>query len=258
MHTTLFRAYLASFLSLFLCSFPKLVLALPLTQPVLGQPGETQLSQSSQAKQAATPPNPGLPGRRQPASPRGPCLSADKPLTALMPTTNLGLTISADPTFFFYVPQTTAQQGEFVLVDEENYNKVYEKSLNITGKSGIISINLSSSETLPSLKIGKKYHWYFSLICDPNDRAGDIYVDGWIQRVEPNPTLLGELKKAAPQDQAAVYSLYKKYGLWQETLTTLAERRRSRPDDSVASAEWSTLLRSVGLGEITQETLLQP
>jgi hypothetical protein len=171
-----------------------------------------------------------------------------------MPQTNLGLTVTAYPTFFFYVPQTLAKTVEFVLLDEENYKKVYETTFIISGKPGISSVSLPDNKTLPPLEMGKKYHWYFSVVCDPEDRAGDIYVDGWVQRVELNPVLVAELDKADPREQ---FALYQRLDLWQDTLTTLAERRRSHPDDQALNREWANLLRSVGLGEIAQEPILK-
>jgi hypothetical protein len=41
-----------------------------------------------------------------------------KPLTALIPKTQLGLTVAEYPTFFINVPQASEQTGEFTLLDE--------------------------------------------------------------------------------------------------------------------------------------------
>jgi len=250
---------LASLLTLSVCSFPILALAQQSPLGVQGLPEITQpfarsVPLSSQGK-PSTPPNPGLPGRRQPASPRGPCSLGDKPLTALIPQTNLGLTVAPYPTFFFYVPQTSARTVEFVLLDEENNTKVYETTFTITGKPGIISVKLPSSKTLQPLTAGKNYHWYFSMVCDSEDRAGDLYVDGWVERVEASLTLTRELEKATPHDQGA---LYQKYELWQDTLASLAERRHLKPHDSALASEWANRLRAVGLGAIAQEPLIEP
>lgn len=250
---------LASLLALSLCSFPIVALAQesPLGVsglPEMAQPLARSVPLSSPGK-SSTPPNPGLPGRRQPASPRGPCSLSEKPLTALIPQTNLGLTISPYPSFFFYVPQTSARTVEFVLLDEENNTKVYETTFTITGKPGIISVKLPSSKTVQPLTARKNYHWYFSMVCDSEDRAGDLYVDGWVERLDASPTLTRELEKAAPHDQGA---FYQKYELWHEILTSLAEGRRLKPHDSALASEWANQLRAVGLGAIAQEPLIQP
>jgi hypothetical protein len=162
--------------------------------------------------------------------------------------------VAAYPTFFFYIPETSATTVEFVLLDEANGNKLYETMFTLTGKPGIFSLSLPTNKTLPPLEIGKNYHWYFSVVCDPEDRAGDVYVDGWVQRVEPSSVLVGELDKASPGEQVA---LYQKHQLWHETLTTLEKRRRLSPNDSVLAREWANLLRAAGLSEIAQEPLVK-
>ena len=229
---TLIALYVASFLGFFLPDF--------LMQVYAQSPTPTILQRA---------------GRRKPASPRGPCSPSEKSLTALLPKTNLGLTVAGYPTFFFYIPQTPIKTAEFVLLDEENKKKVYETTFQIQGTTGITKFSLPASKTLQPLAVGKVYHWYISMICDPEDRSGDIYVDGWVQRVEANPNLVNQLEKASPHDQIA---LYRKNDLWYDTLRTLAERRRLSPNDKAIATEWTTLLKSVGLDEIAQEPLVQP
>ncbi len=255
-YTTLLAPCLASLVGLFLYDSPRQALAyqpnlqLP-EQPTTAQPAARLTPPILQA-QAPTPAITRRSGRRRPASARGPCLPSEKSLTALMPETNLGLTVATHPTFFFYIPQTTATSAEFVLLDEANNHKVYETTFTITGTPGIVSVSLPASKTLPPLEIGKDYHWYVSVICDPDDRSGDVYVDGWVQRVEPTPSLMSQLEKASPAERVA---LYRKNGIWHDTLTFLAEGRRLNPSNSALAAEWATLLRSVGLEKIAQERL---
>lgn len=220
---------LTSLLTLSLASFPELVLA----------------EKFNSVRQ-------GLPGRRVGGGTRGECNFGEKTLTALIPKNNLGLTVGGNPTFFFYIPQTTDSQAvEFVLRDESD-RQVYEKTFKTTGTSGVISLTLPDSASFKPLEIGKKYHWYLSVICDAQNRASDVSVDGWIQRVETSPTLASELKKVAPPERAALYAAS---DIWHEALTTLAELRQSRPNDSTIAAEWAQLLQSVGLDNIVQEPI---
>ncbi len=255
---TLITFYFASFLGFFLPGFLVQVFAQEPNLQVQGQPLRTPPAWSRSGTlqaQAATPTILQRAGRRKPASPRGPCSPSEKSLMALLPKTNLGLTVTGYPTFFFYIPQTPIATAEFVLLDEENKTKVYETTFTIRGKTGIASLTLPASKTLPPLAVGKTYHWYISMICDPEDRSGDIYVDGWVQRVEANPNLVSQLEKASSRDRIA---LYRKNDLWFDTLRTLAERRRLSPDDTAIATEWTSLLKSVGLDEIAQEPLVQP
>ncbi len=195
-------------------------------------------------------PRQGLPGRRVGGGSRGNCNFGEQMLTALIPKNNLGLTVAGHPKFFFYIPQTTnSQVVEFVLRDETD-RQIYETTFKTNGTSGVISLSLPNSAPLKALEIGKKYQWYFSIICNPQNRANDVSVDGWIQRVKLSPTLTSELEKVAPRGRAALYATA---GIWHEALTTLAALRHSRPDDSTIAAEWAQLLQSVGLDNIAQE-----
>lgn len=196
----------------------------------------------------------GLPGRRIGGGTRGECPLATKRLTALVPENNLGLTVAAYPTFFFYIPQSlTPKAVEFVLLDDSD-RQVYETTFMTTGASGIINLSLPSFAALPPLEIGKNYHWYFSMICNPVNRAEDVFVEGWIQRVEPDPVLAFKLEKASSVERA---NLYASDGLWHEALMTLTELSRDRPNNSEIAANWTQLLQNVGLETIAQEPLVE-
>lgn len=195
----------------------------------------------------------GFPGRRIGGGSRGGCPFGAKRLTAIVPENNLGLTVAAYPTFFFYIPQTpTPQAVEFVLLDD-NDRQVYQTKFMTTGDSGIVHLSLPDQAGLPPLAIGKDYHWYFSMLCNPANRAYDVFVEGWIQRVEPNAVLASKLEKASSLERA---DLYASAGLWHEALVTLAELRRDRPYDSAIAANWTKLLQFVGLDTIAQEPLI--
>lgn len=196
----------------------------------------------------------GLPGRRIGGGTRGECPLGAKRLTALVPENNLGLTEAAYPTFFFYIPESqTPKAIEFVLLDDSD-RQVYETTFMTTGTAGIINLSLPSFAGLQPLEIGKNYHWYFSMLCNPLNRAEDVFVEGWIQRVEPNPVLALKLENASAAERV---NLYASAGLWHEALMTLTELRRDRPNDSPIAANWTKLLQNVGLETIAQEPLIE-
>lgn len=112
---------------------------------------------------------------------------------------------------------------------------------------------LPSFAGLPPLEIDQNYHWYFSMLCNPVNRAEDVFVEGWIQRVETNSVLV-KLKKSSLEERA---NLYASAGLWHEALMTLTELRRDHPDDLAIAANWTKLLQSVGLDTIAQEPLVE-
>ncbi|AFY44298.1 DUF928 domain-containing protein [Nostoc sp. PCC 7107] len=181
------------------------------------------------------------------------CIPGKKRLMALIPTLDLmQRTTASNPSFFFYVPQTSAPVMELVLSDEED-NIVYQKTLPTPTKAGIVSLNLPENSDVPSLKVGKTYHWDFSIICDRSDRQLDYVVSGSIQRIAPDAALMTQLEKVKPEEQAAIYALS---GFWEDSLAILSELRKSSPNDLTIKNDWEDLLRSGGLEEIAQEPLV--
>jgi hypothetical protein len=122
--------------------------------------------------------------------------------------------------------------------------------------SGIVSFRLSDIQGLPPLEVGKDYHWYLSMICNTEDRSADIFVDGWVRRVEVDPVLAGELKTLAPKDRASLYAVD---GIWYDTLAALYEARRASPEDSSLAADWADILESesTDLGKVAREPLVR-
>jgi hypothetical protein len=155
--------------------------------------------------------------------------------------------LAANPTFFWYVPKTTAKSAEFILFNNKG-NEVYRTTFTPTGTPGIIKLSLPATT---SLEVGKIYEWQLALICTPqdqsNERSFDL-VEGFVERAKLRPDLKAKLVQAAPLEQA---KLYAKAGIWQETLTILARLRTSNP------TEFEELLKSVGLSKIAQAPFVE-
>jgi hypothetical protein len=176
------------------------------------------------------------------------------PLIALIPDSPV-LTVSPSPTLFFYIPQFKQPQTveiEFVLrngLDE----LVYEKTFPAKEYGGIISLTIPASASFQGLAIGQNYHWYLSIIYDRRDRAHDDVVEGWIRRVPLESTLSQKLAQTTPIEQVKIYQ---GANLWQDSLATLAEMKRSHPDDPSLVQMWAELLQSVDLGNLAEQPLL--
>ena len=172
-----------------------------------------------------------------------------KPLTALIPKTNkkLGLTLASHPTILIYIPENAATAGKLILKDS-NQKKVYEDIVSLPNSQGIIDIKIPSEQS--ELKVDQTYNWTFSLICvTPIPKA---VVEGSIKRVNPSEDLRVKLLQTPERDR---WEIYKKEGIWYETLVTLAEQIRSDPNNVKLNSEWKELLNSVGLGEVATELL---
>lgn len=194
------------------------------------------------------PPNLGIPRTTAGGASRsGTCLTEKTALTALVPTpTRMSLTTQERPTFFLYLPKTNAQLAEFTIKDVDEKD-VFRTTIPISGKNGLLSFQLPS--TAPTLEVGKDYQWFFNVICQPSDRLRDDFVTAWVRRITPNPSLTNSLRTTSPRQRP---NLYAQAGIWQDTLTALTELRRIRPNDTTVNDEWNSLLRSVGLSQISQ------
>lgn len=208
-----------------------------------------EVSQFRPRQGIGAPPRTGGGGRRNEL-----CVSSsEKPLTALTPRNQVGLTVSESPTFFGYIPKSSAKAGEFILMNQSN-RVIYRTSFEIPSQPGIVSINLPAKE-LPPLEVGKMYQWYLVLVCNPDDRSDDeISAAGWIQRTQSSQALVNQLQTATPSTRPAVYAAD---GIWYEALASLVALRREQPNDPKLVSDWEKLLKSVGLQGFIQEPLVK-
>lgn len=170
-------------------------------------------------------------------------------LTALVPAYRAknsevvwGQTTVAHPTFWFYTPYSSAMPGEFVL--QEADKTIYKSPISLPGKPGVVSVTLPSST--PPLKVGSRYHWYFSVYCESQQPPD--FVHGWIQRENLSPVLKSKSSTMLPKHRIAFFATQ---GLWYNALDESAEMHRINPKDST----WATLLEAIGLNDIASEPI---
>ncbi|MBE9166252.1 DUF928 domain-containing protein [Pleurocapsales cyanobacterium LEGE 06147] len=219
--------------------------------------GLVLFAQNIKADNDSTDSREGLPTYRRGGGSRGGCLANRGQLVALIPENAVGKTTAALPKLFFYIPQDDLPQAvtlEFVLRDRQD-KLVYESFFTTDGKSGIVSVDLPESSKSKELKTNEQYHWYLSMICDPQNRSRDVVVKGWIQRVEIEPAIEQKLARSNPLERA---SLYQKQDLWYDALSTLAEQKQAVDSQLRVTAKWTELLESVGLGDLAGAQFIEP
>jgi len=195
------------------------------------------------------PPTGGLPANREGGSVRGGlCPISPQRLTALLPSSSLGLTVAARPSFFAYLPPTGGRPVELMLQDAQG-NVLHLSSFQ-TDKVGLVRVDLPSHA--PELKVGETYRWYLSIICDPNDSSANLHVGGWVQRVALTDNLRQQLAKIPVGDRPYLYA---RAGLWHETLASLMELRQAQPNNASLQADWASLLQIEGLDRVAQEPI---
>jgi hypothetical protein len=150
-----------------------------------------------------------------------------------------GTTISTNPKFFVYLPEHTAESAEFVI--KENSGESDTKTeFKISGSSGIVKLTLPEKV---NLEANKEYTWSFSIVCNPDERSLDLFVQGTIKKVEISSDLENKLENATtPLEKAKIYA---EAGIWYDMIATVADLHAS--DHAKWKEEWTELLRSVEL-----------
>ncbi len=182
------------------------------------------------------------------------CVLKDQPLfKALVPKprdkeVNYSLTTSRSPVLFVYVPQSTAQSLEIILKAEDGAKTLYKTILPIPATTGIIRLNLADP-AMQAFQPNKRYQWSVSLVCESEFITDKATIEGWIERVEPTAELTQKLEKAKAQDRPSIYA---EAGIWHEALQSIDEVRQLQPRDQSVTADWQSLLTSVGLEALTK------
>jgi len=179
------------------------------------------------------------------------CLKGRKQLTSLIPQDRLGLTYSGNPTFHWFVPKSPARTAKFLLLGNDDADVVYETTLALPSEAGIVSFTLP--EKVPPLEVGQQYHWFLVVGCSQTDQSANPSVEGWVERVSPEPNISSQLEKATPVGRVKIYA---DNGIWHEAVTALATLRKTSPTDKALLTGWDELLKSVGLEAIAPEPLL--
>ncbi len=177
------------------------------------------------------------------------------PLTALLPVQQepvWGLTAASHPQFWFYVPASAqSAELEFVLQDATDAY-VYRTRLQAsTTAAGLVQVVLP--ESMPPLTVGQDYTWTLAMICDPQHRSRDRFVQGRIQRVRLSTALTQQLPTLSPIEQVPLLAAA---GLWYDTLATLGELHVQNPEDTTILAAWLQLMQEAGLTAVARMPLL--
>lgn len=198
------------------------------------------------------PPDRGAPPVTAGGASRSSCVVGPVSMAGLIPASGEGRTVEASPALFVYVPETSAAEAEFVLKDD-NENDIARMTLPLPSQPGIVKVNLSESEAIPDLEVGRDYHWYLAAICNPQNRLDDVFAEGWLQRAEASATLPD--RGQIPASLAAVDG-YLQANLWHDALTTLVELRQANPGDATIAAKWEEVLSQTGLDSIAEAPLV--
>ena len=167
-------------------------------------------------------------------------------LTALVPNNQEGLTWAEHPTVWIYLPETSARQM-VLSIRAEGSQPHFQQFISITGDPGVVGISLD--ESAPILEVERAYQWAVVLVCGDRPNPNDPFVTAWVRRVTPSESFKPQ---HSALEQAALLG---EQGIWYDTLTALAEMRRSQPLNPRLTEIWADFLAqpTVGLGAIANE-----
>ncbi|MEH2191408.1 MAG: DUF928 domain-containing protein, partial [Nostoc sp.] len=171
-------------------------------------------------------------------------------IIALLPQNFYGTTVSERPTILVYLPASNAEEAVFSLKDEAG-NTQYQMTIPVALQAGVMAVKLPADA--PALAIGKNYHWFLAVKLNGQLSPNTPYIDGWVQRIQPNAELATIMQQKDALKQAEAFG---KHGVWYDCVEKLAALHSAQPTNMTLTKQWEELLSSVSLKEIVTSPLL--
>lgn len=162
-------------------------------------------------------------------------------LKLLAPNNHVALTVSAHPTFFWYVSGTSSPII-FALVEPGVAKPIWQQQLK-PNKAGIVQVKLPSNHS--GLEVGKEYRWTVSLVCNQKRPSENTYAYAWIERVATTPKLQQQL--ATVTDKRELAKAYAQAGIWYDAIATLYNPGATQTRGKLSTEYFARLLNQVGL-----------
>lgn len=232
--------------------------------PIIGRMLGFSAKVSAQTSQVYIPPvGPSKPSRTKGSGSRG-CdakvgqasdhrLSGATNLQLIVPKDHVPLTVSARPTFFWYVSDTSLPV-RFTLVEPGIAKPIEDRTFNVT-RPGIVQLTLPSD--VAGLALGKEYRWTVSLVCNKERPSENTYAYSSIKRVGISLELKSKLARARqnPEERSLVYA---RSGIWYDALLSSYIGYKANPQGKVANWYFSKLLTQIGMPAVSDRQLQQP
>ncbi|HBL11617.1 MAG TPA: hypothetical protein DD379_09455 [Cyanobacteria bacterium UBA11162] len=230
-------------------TIPLALITLLVSTPIVKiQGSQPKQSERPEPPETGTPSGDPTPGTTRPEAT---CPETSKPLTALLANNGSDFTVSEYPTFWFYVPYAPNQIStiEFLLLDERERKTIYQTSVKLTERPGLIKITIPS-EPQYALKLNENYRWRLNLDCEPDTTVEpDLMLNGWIQRIPITSQLENQLEAVKPKE----YIAYQDNGIWYDAITNLAQLHSADPENREFAQDWANFLESLGSNWVIQE-----
>lgn len=172
------------------------------------------------------------------------CGEKGQKIAYLLGNKNREFTVSAYPTFWFYIFNNTKQlkQIKFILTELETGNKIYDRVIQVSEIEGTIGISIPA-EPQYALSTNVNYSWSLAVDCIESSDEPTIALEGWLSRLPLNPDLQNQLAAASDKDK---YKIYLANDLLYDALNALAQSRIAEPNNTEFKIAWNQLLLELG------------
>ena len=238
-----------------------LVNTLPMNAQVLREKniGQSESYSAKNKLKLPTPPQTGTPkGNKTPGAtrPENLCPQNNQPLTALVANNSKDYTLSAYPTFWFYIPYqpSAIKYLEFALKNPQTNTTVYRTAIKPQNNSGIINVNIPQEEKF-ALQNGNNYIFELILSCEGNESyESDVMVNGWIKKLAMNNELQAQITQISPLE---AYQFYLNNEVWYDAINQIAQLYFNNSDNPRLKQEWLDLLELLQQQQLSQEVFVE-
>ncbi len=168
-------------------------------------------------------------------------------LSVLAPDHN-GLTVSQQPTLYWFISADTALPVEFAIIDPNATDPLLEKALPVPVKRGVHQIRLADHGV--KLQPGIAYRWSVTVVPDSARRSRDILASGVVELVQPPTELAAKLPSASKSELPSIYA---EAGIWYDAVAAISTLIDAAPGDVALQRQRASLLAQAGLPEVTVE-----
>lgn len=182
------------------------------------------------------------------------CGDKSKNISYLLGNRNREFTLSAYPSFWFYISNKINEttQIKFVVSELKTGNKVYDRVIQGTNKAGIIGITLPKDKKY-ALSSEENYSWSLIVDCAGTYEKSETILTGWLTRLSSDSELQQQLATAS---EAEKHTVYLKHNLLYDALEELALSRITKPDNIEIKKAWNKLLIKLGWEDLAQQKSL--
>ncbi len=178
------------------------------------------------------------------------CGEHNQEIAYLLGDKNREFTLSAYPTFWFYIPNSLEKvsQLKFEVKELETGKKVYHRTVSATKMSGVIGISIPP-EPQYAVAPNVNYSWSVEVDCKNSNHESVMLLEGWLHRLPLNPDLQNQLA-AVPDTEK--HTVYFQHDLLYDALNDLAQLRIAEPNNSQFKNSWNELLVELGWRDLGQ------